>query len=179
MLEMGRRTFAKLTGVAAAAASIPAAANVPLAPNTIRLNDGSIHPVSPEWYQRNVVGARVMRENERRRLAILELSNEHPLSAHAKAELAALTDFKNVNRAYALMERRDYREVFGPDATVDQIHHNRVQTTCGCVLNFIFDHNNREGAGLQQHPHYPTAVCDAHAYLAGDFKAHFSTVVKG
>ncbi len=179
MFEMARRTFGKLAGVTAAVATAPATATIPLAENTIRLNDGSIHRVSPVWYQRNVVKARVTRENEGRRVGILELSNERPLSKHLQAELAALTDFKNVNRAYALMRERDYREVFGPDATVDQIHHNRVRKSCGCALNFIFDHNERHMAGLQHHPHYPTVVCDAHAYLAGDFKAHFTAVIKG
>src|SRR3974390_3355300 len=125
MLEIARRAFAKLAGVTAVAATVPAAADGSLPLNMIRLKDGSVHRVSPEWYQRNVISARVTRENENRRLAILELSNERPLSAHLRAELAALTEFKNVNRAYKLMGGRDYHEVFGADATVDQIHHNR------------------------------------------------------
>src|SRR5437763_1209263 len=115
MIEIARRTFAKLAGATAASAAIPAgAAGLPLVPNTIRLNDGSTHPVSPEWYERNVVKARVTRENEGRRLAILELGNERRLSAHLRAELAALTEFKNVNRAYKHLNGRDYREIFGP-----------------------------------------------------------------
>lgn len=181
MVEIARRTFTKLAGVTAASAAIPAgaAASLPLGSNMVRLNDGSIHPVSPQWYERNVVQARVTRENEARRLAILEIGNEHRLSPHLRAELAALTDFRSVNRAYKHLDGRDYREIFGSDATVDQIHMNRVTKRCGCVLNYVFDHNQRRAADIQIHPHYPTKVCGQHAALANDFGALFATAMQG
>lgn len=180
MVEIARRTFAKLAGATAASAAIPAdAAGLPLALNMIRLNDGSIHPVSPQWYERNVVKAHVTRENEGRRLTLLELGNERRLTPHLRAELSALTEFKNVNRAYKHLNGRDYREIFGPNGTVDQIHLNRVTKRCGCELNYVFDHNQRRATDIHIHPHYPTRVCGAHAYLANDFRALFAVVMQG
>jgi hypothetical protein len=180
MVEIARRTFTKLAGATAASAAIPAeAAGLPPGVNMIRLNDRSIHPVSPQWYERNVVKASVTRENEARRLAILQLADERRHLTHLRAELAALTEFKNVNRAYRHLDGRDYREIFGPDATVDQIHLNRVTKGCGCVLNYVFDHNQRRAADIQIHPHYPTRVCGVHAYLANDFRALFAEAMRG
>ena len=58
MVEIARRTFTKLAGATVAGAAIPAGAAVlPPGANTIRLQDGSLHPVSPGWYERNVVKA--------------------------------------------------------------------------------------------------------------------------
>lgn len=178
MVEIVRRTFTKLAGVSAASAAIPVAA-FPLAPNTIRLNDGSVHPVSPRWYQRNVVKAQVARENEGRRQAILEIGNERPLTDKLRAELSALTEFKNVHNARKHLGGRDYREIFGANATLDQVHMNRVTKKCGCVLNYVFDHNVRHGTNITIYPHYPTKVCTEHAHFGRDFRAQFESVMRG
>ncbi len=163
----------------AASAAIPAEAAVPLALNTIRLNDGSIHPVSPQWYARNVMKARIFREDEGRRQALMHVGTDRRLTAQLRRELEALTEFRNVNRAYKHLDGRDYREIFGQDATVDQVHMNRVRKSCGCVLNYVFDHNQRAAAETEIHPHYPTAVCAAHSSLAGDINALFAVAMRG
>jgi hypothetical protein len=179
MVEIARRTFTKLAGATAASAAIPAGASaLPVEANKIRLNDGSVHPVSPHWYEHNVVKAGVTRENESRRLAILELSDERRHLPQFRTELTALTAFKNVNRAHQHLNGRDYRDIFGAHATVDQVHMNRVTKPCGCVLNFVFDHNQRRAADVAIHPHYPTKVCGTHAHFGNDFKAQFAAVMQ-
>lgn len=155
----------------------PAEPNLPLEVNRIRMNDGSVHPVSPQWYERNVVKAGVTGENEARRLALLRLTDEHRRSEF-RAELAALTEFRNVNRALEQLGGRDYREIFGENATIDQVHVNRVTKECGCELNYIFDHNQRHMADNPIHPHRPTRVCEAHRRFGDDFAAQFFAVMR-
>lgn len=179
MVEIARRTFAKLAGATAASAVVSTgAAGLPPEANKVRLSDGSVHPVSAQWYERNVVKAGVNRENEARRLAILELTDERRHLPQFRAELAALDEFRNLNRAHHHLKGRDYREVFGAEGTLDQVHMNRVTKKCGCVLNFIFDHNKRRAANVEIHPHYPTKVCANHAQFGSDFKAHFTAVAR-
>ena len=174
MAESTECTFTKL--VSAAISDGPP--NLPVEANHIRMNDGSVHPVSPHWYERNVVKAGVTGENEVRRLAILQLTDKRRHLTEFRAELSALTEFRNVNRALQQLGGRDYREIFGETTTVDQIHMNRVTKKCGCELNYVFDHNQRHAANNPIHPHYPTKVCEAHAHFGNAFEAHFVAVMQ-
>lgn len=181
MLSMARRTFAALmAGVAAApaiAAPLPRKA-IALRENMIRLDDGTWHGVRAAWFERHVLGAGVMAQDERRRLEILRLSEKRPLRPEEVAELEALTQFKNMNKRWELMRGRHYNEL-GLE-TIDQVKHNSfTSSACGCEVNYIWDAYTINDTHREHHPHYPTRICEAHAHLSHDFRAHFKAVTQG
>lgn len=155
---------------------------------TLRTFDGADHPVSDAQAGRldAAFGAAWPTEAdaiaERDRLLALSqtrhMIGDESLGAIELAYLRACDDVVNMNRALRLMRGRDYREIFGPGATLDQVHHNRVHKACGCIINHIFDHNRRTDPDLKLHAHYLTVSCAKHAALAKDFEAHFDALTK-
>ncbi len=121
-----------------------------------------------------------------RRIELQLLSTERhkrgelPLTPAEEREMRACDEVCNMNNALRLMKGRDYRgtDLFGPTATIDQIHHNQIHALCGCIVNFIFDHNKRDQTGLVHYPHYWTRTCTAHEPLSKDFVAHFWAVTR-
>ncbi len=148
--------------------------------------DGTSHDVSPaqkarldaafgdEWPSRDEADAL-------RKLLLVRSERNHrngelPLTAQEERILRACDEVWNMNNAYRLMKGRDYREVFGSNATIDQIHLNSIHAPCGCIVNHIFDHNTRDQEERDHYPHFSTRACEAHAHHGADFKAHYSAV---
>lgn len=109
---------------------------------------------------------------------ILRTSEERQLTGREREQLKGADAVININRALHLMRGRDYKEIFGADATVCQIHHNRVTLDCGCHVNFVFDHHKRHDADKELHPHWCTEVCGDHEHMALDFKRHHKHLLK-
>lgn len=89
--------------------------------------------------------------------------------------LACITHVLNVHQAVNFLQGRLHTE-FGFDG-IDQVHGNAVHAPCGCILHHVFNHHKRHEKTVTTYPHYPRCSCDAHAHLAGDFKAHHATVL--
>jgi hypothetical protein len=148
-------------------------------PHAWKCFDGSEHPVSDGFLERVPASLSGLPAGEiRARLtALLARSNDpldghEPLSDDDRKSIEALTHVLNLNRALRFLAGRDYREVFGPDATLDQVHGNSITKDCGCVLQHMFDHNRRGEGGIEIHPHHSLAACGAHAHLKDNFREH-------
>lgn len=148
--------------------------------------DGSKHPVSTAFVARmhpDLDGKPydAVKAELDRLLALTGrdiLDGGRDLTAAERVRIDALTHVFNLNRALAFMAGRDYREIFGPDGTLDQVHGNTfAPDTCGCILQKVFDHNRRDQPGLETHPHHAKAVCHDHRGLAKDYKAHHAAVM--
>jgi hypothetical protein len=142
--------------------------------------DGKEHPVSAEFTAKvpaelNGVPFQVLKAQMDSLLAMSNadvLEGGRELTDAEKAKVAAITHVLNLNRALAFMGGRDYREVLGKSATLDQVHGNSVTKDCGCVLQTVFDHNKRHLPGLKTYPHHSKRACTDHAHLKDDFAAH-------
>lgn len=113
---------------------------------------------------------------EHQRLALLDASNSRELTGAERVKLAALTHLKNMHKSAELLKGRAIEDVFGPGATIDQVHHNSITMPCGCKLNIIFDHNKRNDPSHENIPHYPTSACAEHP-VGDDYKEHFARVM--
>ena len=106
------------------------------------------------------------------------LEGGRELTAVERARVEAITHVLNLNRALAFLSGRDYREIFGPDATLDQVHGNRFSPdTCNCILQNVFDHNRRGEGGIEVHPHHAHSVCAVHEHHGQDFRACHADVM--
>lgn len=149
-----------------------------------RCLDGSAHPVSDEFAARVPNHLQALSfaelETERQRLLTIsgadKLAGGRPLADDERSRLEAVTHVINLNRALAWLAGRDYREIFGDDATLDQVHGNSLTADCGCVVQHMFDHSRRHEAGNPVHPHHSLKHCAGHAHMKGDFRAHHAAV---
>lgn len=149
-------------------------------------DDGTTHPISDatadilkagfgdDWQAVGYEGA------ERRKAAIMgkeRFGTAIPPTDAERATIRACDAVGNLNRAWHFMEGRDYREVFGPTATLCQVHgQTHSPDTCDCVLREVFDHHKRGQQDAEVHPHHPHRVCKQHKHLEKDFKAHHRAV---
>lgn len=149
--------------------------------------DGTKHPVSDAFTAKvpadiNGIPHTVLKAELNALLSISSadvLDGGRELTEKERARVEGITDVMNLNRALAFMGGRDYRDLFGPGATLDQVHGNAVHKECGCVLQHAFDHNRRHESGIEVHPHYSLNACRDHAHLKDDFRAHHKAFAKG
>lgn len=135
----------------------------------IRVEDGTVHAVTPAWFQRNVIEAGVTRMNEARRLAILEVSNERRITAKERRELEALTDFLNVNSAWR--EFGDFYKEHYP--ALDHAHGMLARKPCGCEIILMHDHYGK----LPMVAHRTEVACFEHGPRAHeDAEAHWAAL---
>lgn len=108
---------------------------------------------------------------------LLTISEMRRLTNGEREQLNRATDVKNMHRAWRWLGGRDIKDVFGPDATICQVHGNSMHMQCGCVLQIAFDHHKRHGE--HDHiPHYPEYVCAEHPMEAHpSFREHHAHVV--
>ena len=149
--------------------------------------DGTVHPVSNAFVARVPADLNGLSLNliigERDYLMALASGD---LLTRAKLSLGddelkrldALIDVLNLNRALKWLQGRDYRTVFGAGATLDQVHGNLRDMSCGCTLQVVFDHNRRTETDNETFPHYPVRICARHRHLGNDFIAHFAAVTE-
>lgn len=109
---------------------------------------------------------------------LLQRSETEKLSPRELARIRACDSVININRALMLLKGRDYRTIFGADATCDQVHHQSFEPdTCDCILNAIFDHNKRADAHKTLYPHFPSHQCEGHSKITDAYE-HFNTVMQ-
>lgn len=168
-----RETLAAGAGATAALAPLRASAE----PGHIWTADGTKHRVTDAWWAENVepwphIQGLPQGAREALRLRLLTDSNDRELTAGEAREIEALTRWKNVERAWTWLAGRHWRE-FGFVA-LDQVHGNSCRHSCGCVTQYVFDHNLRSVSGPRAHyPHYPQRVCEAHEALRSNWRAHY------
>lgn len=173
-----------------------------MARREIRTSDGASHPVSDplaerfdaafvaEWFsesqaQQWLEGIKET-ANARKRAHLYMRSAKGGRSPYItdreEARLKACDMVVSMNSAARALQGRDYREMFGPDATLDQVHGGQSLYRCGCVINYFYDHWKAQAdQPHDHHPHY-SYPCDEHAHFGsgpdGNFKAHFAAVAR-
>jgi hypothetical protein len=155
--------------------------------------DGRWRPVTGAWHAQNIaphpdLARRNHGELERERARLLKLSEDDRVRRSPgvryrdadEVRLQAVTRVINAHNATRLFLASRSLDEFG-FAGVDQLHGNRQNAPCGCVLNFAFDHHLAQNwkpgdAAIVHHPHFPDRLCARHAHLEGDFRRHFWAV---
>jgi hypothetical protein len=150
--------------------------------------DGVDRPVTDAWAEQNIkpyveLASWTHDRLEAERTRLLNKSQQSArfapgvlYSGEDEKRLQAVTRVINAHRATRAFLTTRTLDEFGFTG-VDQLHGNSATYPCGCKLHYVFDHHKAiAGEELEHFPHEPLKVCETHAHMAGDFKAHFAAV---
>ncbi|MBI1313689.1 hypothetical protein GC176_20545 [bacterium] len=135
-------------------------------------DDGQRYPISStvEVQLKSAFGDEWSKINsDRARITIATLlrkSEREGISEEERGVISACDTVVNMNRALKWLDGRDMRDIYGPDATLCQVHGNAAYVdTCGCVLQHAVDHHKRHLSPEKQdrHAHHPLKVCGHHS----------------